>query len=169
MPQPTNQQSLTPMQQQQQAPTQPQQSAHPGYAGMFFDEVALGHHGTPKESVKPTVVKDSQHNVVNTAGMQMPHPHPYGVPQQHTQQTAPAQPTYKQPQSASSQSKFTIPLPYNRYYYRCSVPISKIVMQAIKLRKSRKFETFNCFYQELSSEIFHISKLNFHALRLIHR
>lgn len=100
--QPTNQQSLTPMQ-QQQTPTQPQQTAHPGYSGMFFDEVALGHHA-PKESVKSTV-KESQHNVVNAGGMQMTHPHPYAVPQQHTQQTAPAQPTYKQPQAASSQSK----------------------------------------------------------------
>lgn len=110
--QPTNQQTLTPMQQQQQqqqqAPTQPQQSSHPGYAGMFFDEVAMGHHGAPKESVKPSVVKDSQHNVVNTGGMQMPHPHPYAMQQQHAQQTAPAQPTYKQPQAASSQSKFTL-------------------------------------------------------------
>lgn len=102
----TNQQSLTPMQ-QQQAPTQPQQTSHPGYSGMFFDDVtAMGHHAAPKETVKPSV-KDSQHNVVvgNTGGMQMPHPHPYAVPQ-HTQQTAPAQPTYKQPQAASSQSKF---------------------------------------------------------------
>lgn len=104
--QPTNQQSLTPMQ-QQQAPAQPQQSAHPSYSGMFFDEVAMSHHTTPKDTVKSTV-KDSQHNVVvgNAGGMQMPHPHPYGVPQQHAQQTAPAQPTYKQPQAASSQSKF---------------------------------------------------------------
>lgn len=104
--QPTNQQSLTSMQ-QQQAPTQPQQSAHPGYSGMFFDEVAMGHHSAPKETVKPTV-KDSQHNVVvgNAGAMQMPHPHPYAVPQQHTQQTAPTQPSYKQPQAASSQSKF---------------------------------------------------------------
>lgn len=106
--QPTNQQSLTPMQQQQQqAPTQPQQSAHPSYSGMFFDEVAMSHHTTPKDTVKSTVVKDSQHNVVvgNAGGMQMPHPHPYVVPQQHAQQTAPTQPTYKQPQAASSQSK----------------------------------------------------------------
>lgn len=105
--QPSNQQSLTPMQ-QQQTPTQPQQTAHPGYSGMFFDDVAsMGHHAAPKETVKPTV-KDSQQNVVvgNAGGMQMPHPHPYAVPQQHTQQTAPTQPTYKQPQAASSQSKF---------------------------------------------------------------
>lgn len=107
--QPTNQQSLTPMQQQQAPTQQPQQSAHPGYSGMFFDDVtAMSHHTTPKESVKSTV-KDSQHNVVvgNTGAMQMPHPHPYAVPQQHAQQTAPTQPTYKQPQAASSQSKFS--------------------------------------------------------------
>lgn len=103
--QPTNQQTLTPMQQQQQAPAQPQQTAHPGYSGMFFDDVGMSHHSAPKEAVKPTV-KDSQLNVVHgNAGMQMPHPHPYAVPQQHTQQTAPAQPAYKQPQAASSQSK----------------------------------------------------------------
>lgn len=103
--QPTNQQSLAPMQ-QQQAPTQPQQTAHPGYSGMFFDEVAMSHHTAPKETVKATV-KDSQHSVVNPVGMQMSLSHPYAVPQQHTQQTAPTQPTYKQPQTASSQSKFS--------------------------------------------------------------
>lgn len=133
----TNQQNLTPMQQQQQqqqqqAPTQPQQSAHPGYSGMFFDDVSMGHHATPKEAVKPSV-KDSQHNVVhgNAGGMQMPHPHPYAVPQQHTQQTAPTQPTYKQPQAASSQSKFEI--------YALKLP------NEIKVNTNYEFNLNNCF------------------------
>lgn len=100
----TSQQCLTPKPQQRASTP-----AQPGY-------MPMGHHTTSNKTVKPAE-KKSHHNMVakNTDRMQTARPHLYAVRQKHTQPTSPLL-TYKQPQAASLQSKFSAKLSNNQSY-----------------------------------------------------